>query len=206
MRPLGPQSGKDVLVFSCLCWESGGSGGSGEGGGKRDGTWDRSHLLLTLDLFFLPCHSSRDFQLFHLIYFSYLLPRFFPLSSFAPYRGALCFPHMAALATALGVTLNGNAILSHLFCRSGCSAFRAKDLLLSRPISTDAAVNLNSLCPCVISSTGGQEFVAKQHRDQIFDQSQRNKTRIKAPPIQALNSALQRNAGHFFFRCSKIKV
>lgn len=72
---------------------------------------------------------------------------------------------MAGLATVLGVTLNGNEILSHLFCRSGCSAFGAKDLLLSRPIYTDAAINLNSLCPCVISSTGGQEFVAKQHRD-----------------------------------------
>lgn len=190
MRPLSPQSGKDVLFFFLLLlgkrrqrW-----GGRGE----RDGTWDRSHLLLTLDLFFLPCHSSWDFQLFHFIYFSYLLPRFFPLSFFAPYRRALYFPHMAGLAAALGVTLNGNAVLSHLFCRSGYSAFRAKDLLLSRPIYTDAAINLNVLCPCAIPSTGGQESIAKQHRDQISDQSQRDKIWIEAPSIQAFNSALQR--------------
>lgn len=172
MRPLSPQSGKDVLLFSCLCWERGSSSGEGVGVGKWDGMWDWSHLLLTLDLFFLPCHSSWDFQLFHFIYFSYLLPRFFPpLSSFAPCHGALYFPHMTGLATVLDVTLNGNAILSHFFCHSGCSAFREKDLLLSWPIYTDATVNLNVLCPRVISSTGGQEFIAKKHENKIFDQS-----------------------------------
>lgn len=158
---------------------------------ERDGTWDRSHLLLALDLFFLPCHSSGDFQLFHFVYFSYLLPRFFPpLSSFARYRRALYFPHMAGLASVLGVTLNGNESLSHLFCRSFCSACGAKDLLLSRPISTDTTVNLNTLCPCVISFMDGQEPGAKQHRDQIFYQNQRDKIGIKTSPIRALNSAV----------------
>lgn len=143
----------------------------------------------------LPCHSSRDFQLFHFIYFSYLLPRFFPLSFSAPYHGALCFPHMAGLASALAVTLNGNAILSHLFCRSGRSAFRAKDLLLSRPIYPDAAVNLNMPCPCVIPSTGGQEFLSKQHTDQIF--STIRETKFKSKPHQFRLLILPYNIGRF---------
>jgi len=48
-----------------------------------------------------------------------------------------------------------------------------QDLLLSGPIYTDAAINPNMLCPSVIPSMGGQEFVAKQRGDQTFDQSQR---------------------------------
>lgn len=117
-------------------------------------------------------------------------PDFSPLqpSSFAPYHGALYFPHMTGLATLLDVTLNGNAILSHFFCHSGCSAFREKDLLLSWPIYTDAAVNLNVLCPCVIPSTGGQEFIAKKaQKSNIWPEPARQ----NSPSIQTLNSALQ---------------
>lgn len=172
MRPLSPQIWKRRSGF--FLPSLGKQRQQWQGRGERDGMWDWSHLLLTLDLFFLPCHSSWDFQLFHFIYFSYLLPRFFSPPSPHSLPIAELYISLTWLGWLLAVTLNGNAILSHLFCRGGCSAFRAKGLLLSRPIYTDAAVNLNVLYPCLIPFMGGQEFIAKQHKDQIFDPVRQN--------------------------------
>lgn len=173
MRPLSPQIWKRRSVFFLAFAGKAAATVAKERGVERDGMWDWSHLLLTLDLFFLPCHSSWDFQLFHFIYFSYLLPRFFSPSPHSLPIAEL-YISLTWLGWLLGVTLNGNAILSHLFCRGGCSAFRAKGLLLSRPIYTDAAVNLNVPYPCTIPFMGGQEFTAKQHEDQIFDPVRQN--------------------------------
>lgn len=144
-------------------------------GGKRDGTWDQSHLLLTLDLCALPCHSSWDFQLFHFIYFSSLLPRYFPLLLSCLSRSFICTSRGRAAWRYFKWKCN----FKRSCCCSAHSAFGAKDLLLSRQIHTDAAVNLSVLYPSTIRSTGGQEFTAKQRRDRIFFQSQQDEVCIQ---------------------------
>lgn len=119
-------------------------------------------------------------------------PDFPPLASFAPYHGALYVPHMAP---PLGVTLNGNAISSHLVVVVAAAPLEEKDLLLSRQIYTDAAVNLNVPYPSVIASTGGQEFTVKQHGDQTFGQSQQGKN--SHPNSTKGNSDCPHNTRHF---------
>lgn len=166
-----PKSGKEVLFFSCLCWES--SGNSGKEGGREMGCetgviwcwlWISSFSLVT-QVGTSNCSTSSILVTCY--------PGFFPPSPHSLPIAEL-YISLTWLGWLLGVTLNGNAILSHLFCRGGCSAFRAKGLLLSQPIYTDAAINLNVLYPCTIPFMGGQEFTAKQHKDQIFDPVRQN--------------------------------
>lgn len=106
---------KRSVFFLPLCWES--------SGGERDGTWDRSHLLLTLDPCALPCHSSWDFQLFHFIYFRSLLPRFSP-------PRLLCSLSWSFICTSHGPAtwhyFKWKCNFKPSCCRSGCSAFGAK--------------------------------------------------------------------------------
>lgn len=99
------------------------------------------------------------------------------------------------MAPPLGITLNGNAISSHLVVVVAAAPLEQKDLLLSRQIYTDAAVNPNVLYPSMIASTGGQEFIAKQHEDQAFDQSQQDK--ISHPNSTEGDSDQPHNIGHF---------
>lgn len=142
----------------------------------------RSPLSLKLRFPTVPLHL-----------FSFLATQIFPpLASFAPYHGALYVPHMAP---PLGVTLNGNAISSHLVVVVAAAPLEEKDLLLSRQIYTDAAVNLNVLCPSVIASTGGQEFTVKQHGDQTFGQSQQGKN--SHPNSTKGDSDCAHNTRHF---------
>lgn len=99
------------------------------------------------------------------------------------------------MAPPLGVTLNGNAISSHLVVVVAAAPLEEKDLLLSRQIYTDAAVNLNVPYPSVIASTGGQEFTVKQHGDQTFGQSQQGKN--SHPNSTKGDSDCPHNTRHF---------
>lgn len=168
-----PKSGKDVLGFFFLAFAGKTAATVTKEGGTEMGCetgviccWLRiSSFSLVTQVGTSNCSTSSILVTCY--------PVFFPPSPHSLPIAEL-YISLKWLGWLLGVTLNGNAILSHLFCRGGCSACRAKGLLLSQPIYTDAAVNLNVLYPCMIPFMGGQEFIAKQHKDQIFDPVRQN--------------------------------